>query len=101
MRMENILAICGLVVVAMMLSGFLPSRYDSNQPHTTTRERYVVQAGDTFWSVGEAHYDSDKEIRSFDEFMHDFRVQNGFEVGSGRKFLHVGETLNIERKHKI
>lgn len=99
-QVENLLLIVSLVVCALLLSGFLPTRYDSSQPHTTKRIQYVVKAGETFWEIGERYY-SENEIRPFSEFMHDFRAHNGFKVGEGRKFLQPNETLIIEIKEKI
>ena len=99
-KAENLFLIASLVLCALLLIGFIPTRYTTNQPHTTKKIQYVVRAGDTIWGVGERYY-SDKEVRSFAEFMHDLRNQNGFKVGDGRKYLQVGEILNIEIKEKI
>ena len=99
-RVENLFLIGSLVLVALLLSGFIPTKFGDNLPHTTKHVQYVVQAGETFWEIGERYY-SKNEIRPFDEFMHDFRVQNGFKVGEGRKFLQPNETLIIEIKEKI
>lgn len=99
-KTENLFLIASLVLVALLLSGFMPTRYGDNLPYKTRNIQHVVQAGETFWEIGERYY-SENEIRPFDEFMHDFRVQNGFKVGEGRKFLQPNETLIIEIKEKI
>lgn len=100
-KVEDIALIASLIVCALLLLGFIPTRFDSNQPHITIREQYVVKAGDTFWEIGERNYDPEKEVRSFAQYMSDFRNKNGFKVGDGRKYLQVGETLTIEKQHKI
>ena len=99
-KVEDMALIASLIFCALLLIGFIPTRYNSEQPHTTRTVRYVVQAGDTFWEIGERYY-PENEIRPFAQFMHDFRNQNGFKVGDGRKYLQVGEILNIEIKEKI
>ena len=100
-KTENLFLIASLVLVALLLSGFIPTRYGDNLPHKTRNIQYVVQAGETFWEIAERHYPDGKEIRPFAEFMHDQRVLNGFKVGDGRKYLQAGETLSIEVKEKI
>ena len=97
---ETLFLVACLVLVSLLLSGFIPTKYGDNLPHSTRYVKHVVQAGETFWEIGERYY-SENEIRPFDEFMHDFRVQNGFKVGEGRKFLQPNETLIIEIKEKI
>lgn len=100
-KTENLFLIASLVLVALLLSGFIPTRYGDNLPHKIRNVQHIVVAGETFWEIAERHYPEDKEIRPFDEFMHDQRVLNGFKVGDGRKYLQAGETINIEIKEKI
>ena len=100
-KTENLFLIASLVLVALLLSGFIPTIYGDNLPHKTRNIQYVVQTGETFWEIAERHYPEGKEIRPFAEFMHDQRIRNGFKVGNNRKFLQVGETLDIEIKEKF
>ena len=100
-KLENLFLIACVVLAALLVSGFIPTRYGENTPHKTRSVQHIVVAGETFWEIAERHYPEGKEIRPFAEFMHDQRIRNGFKVGNNRKFLQVGETLNIEIKERI
>ena len=84
-------------ILLVLLMGFLFSSFDADysvqaqQPQKTIL--YTVKQGDTLWDIGERYYDNSK---SFDEWMHDLRKANGFEVGSGRKYLYPGEVIKIK-----
>lgn len=80
-----------IVAIALVCIGF-------KQTHTPTKYSYVahvVRNGETLWEIGERYY-TKKESRSFAEFMCDMRNDNGYSVGSGRRFIYPGDTIKIK-----
>ena len=65
--------------------------YERNQREVRT-VCHVVTEGETLWSIGERYYDGRKPLN---EWMSDLRKANGFDVGSGRKYLYPGEIILV------
>jgi nucleoid-associated protein YgaU len=86
-------------ILAVLLMGFLFSSFDfdynvaARNEQATHTIRHVVKEGETLWSIGERYYDG---TRPFDEWMGELRANNGFAVGSGRKYLYPGEVVVIK-----
>lgn len=84
-----------ILLVALM--GWMLTSFDTD--YTQAQDKpptkviyYTVKQGETLWEIGERFYDGSKP---FDAWMCDFRKANGFEVGSGRKYLYAGEIVKV------
>lgn len=83
--------IMAVICLAALLSGFDLDYQERNQRAVRT-VRHVVTEGETLWSIGEQYYDGRKPLN---EYMSDLRKANGFDAGSGRKYLYPGEVVLV------
>ena len=80
-----------VVVIAVLTSGFDTDYHERNENAVRT-VRHVVMEGEALWSIGEQYYDGRKPLN---EYMSDLRKANGFDAGSGRKYLYPGEVVLV------
>lgn len=86
-----------LKIILAVLMGWLFTSFDTDytqaQAQKPTKVIYhTVKQGETLWEIGERYYDGSE---NFEVWMSDLRKANGFEVGSGRKYLHAGEVVKV------
>ena len=86
-----------LKIVLAVLMGWLFTSFDTD--YTQAQDKppgkviyHTVKRGETLWEIGERYYDGSEK---FEVWMSDLRKANGFEIGSGRKYLQPGEVVKV------
>lgn len=95
--MSTLFKILAAVALALLVSGFDTDYFGKDDKATYKEIRHVVSRGETLWGIGEMYYDGSKP---FAEFMCELRNDNGFGVGSGRKYLDIGDVVVVRVKEK-
>lgn len=86
-----------LKIILVALMGVLFSSFDTDYtqartPASTKVVYHTVKQGETLWEIGEKYYDGSEP---FEVWMSNLRKDNGFEVGSNRKYLYAGEVVKV------
>lgn len=79
------------VIIAVLSSGF-DTEYHERNKNVVRTVHHVVTEGETLWGIGERYYDGSAPLN---EWMSALRKANGFDAGSGRKYLHPGEIVLV------
>lgn len=81
-----------LVLCAAAIISDFDLNYNERNQKVVHTVRHVVVEGETLWGIGERYYDYSVP---FNEWMCSLREANGFNAGSGRKYLYPGEIVLV------